>query len=238
MIEICGCKDCNKSKLSCARNISIFASLTDNELKDVVNTVKRKEYIKGEIICREGEILNKLLLIRDWKIKISKMTKDGKEQILHILTKGDFLGESNLFNDEASRFSVTAITNARICTISKENLEDILIKNPPISLKIIKEISKKLSETEDLSKVLATKDIVSRVASMLVEFSTKYGQEDEEGILIKLPINREDMANYCGVTRETISRKLSKFESDKLISVRGNKIIIITELEKLRELSE
>ncbi|MDU1855166.1 MAG: helix-turn-helix domain-containing protein, partial [Clostridium baratii] len=45
-------------------------------------------------------------------------------------------------------------------------------------------------------------------------------------------------ANYCGVTRETISRKLSKFESDKLISVRGNKIIIITELEKLRELSE
>ena len=90
MIEICGCKDCNKSKLSCARNISIFASLTDNELKDVVNTVKRKEYIKGEIICREGEILNKLLLIRDGKIKISKMTKDGKEQILHILTKGDF----------------------------------------------------------------------------------------------------------------------------------------------------
>ncbi|MDU1856030.1 MAG: Crp/Fnr family transcriptional regulator, partial [Clostridium baratii] len=181
MIEICGCKDCNKSKLSCARNISIFASLTDNELKDVINTVKRKEYIKGEIICREGEILNKLLLIRDGKIKISKMTKDGKEQILHILTKGDFLGESNLFNDEASRFSVTAITNARICTISKENLEDILIKNPSISLKIIKEISKKLSETEDLAKVLATKDVVSRVASMLVEFSTKYGQEDEEG---------------------------------------------------------
>ena len=230
------CNDCRGKY--CASKVPIFENLDCDELSEIVKSINHNRYSKGEVLFSEGSVANNMFFVNEGKVKLYKYTKEGKEQILHILTKGDFLGESNLFNDEASRFSVTAITNARICTISKENLEDILIKNPPISLKIIKEISKKLSETEDLAKVLATKDVVSRVASMLVEFSTKYGQEDEEGILIKLPINREDMASYCGVTRETISRKLSKFESDKLISVRGNKIIIITELEKLRELSE
>ncbi|MGL4571091.1 MAG: Crp/Fnr family transcriptional regulator [Clostridium sp.] len=238
MAETCICKDCNGGKSLCARNVSIFASLTDKELKDIVSTAVRREYIKGETICREGETLDNLLLIRDGKIKISKVTKDGKEQILHILATGDFLGEANLFNDEASRFTVTAITNVKICIISKENLEDILLKNPRIALKIIKEISKKLSETEDLAKVLATRDVESRVASMLVEFSVKYGKEIDNETLIQLPINREDMANYCGVTRETISRKLSKFESEKIITVKGNKVIIVTNLEKLRGLSE
>ena len=77
---------CNQGKPICARNISIFSSLSDLELANIIKLVIKREYIKGEVLCREGEVSDNLFLIRDGKIKISKVTKSGKEQILHILT--------------------------------------------------------------------------------------------------------------------------------------------------------
>lgn len=234
----CNHHACNQGEPICARHISIFSALSDSELQNIIKMVIRREYIKGEVLCREGETSDNLFLIRDGKIKLSKMTRDGKEQILHILTKGDFFGETNLFDDIASSFTATAINNAKICTLSRANLEGILKQNPEISMKILKELSHRLAETEDLAKVLATKDVEARIASMLLEFSEKYGKLVDDNIHIELPINREDMANYCGVTRETISRKLSKFESEDIINLKGNKIIIVKDIDILKDLSE
>ena len=128
-----------------------------------------------------------LFLIRDGKIKISKVTKSGKEQILHILTKGDFFGEANLFDDKESNFTATAISNAKVGTLSKSNLEQILKMNPQISMKILKELSHKLAETEELAKFLATKDVDARIASMLLEFSNKFGKLVDGKMHIDLP---------------------------------------------------
>ena len=229
---------CNQGKPICARNLSIFSSLDDLELMNVIKLVIKREYIKGEVLCREGEVSDNLFLIRDGKIKISKITKSGKEQILHILTKGDFFGEANLFDNKESTFTAIAISNAKVCTLSKPNLEQILEKNPQISMKILKELSHKLTETEELAKFLATKDVDARIASMLLEFANKFGKSVDENIYIDLPLNREDMANYCGITRETISRKLSKFENENIIELRGNKVIIVKNMDLIKELSE
>lgn len=229
---------CNQGKPICARNISIFSALSDSELINIIKLAIKREYIKGEVLCSEGEVSDNLFLIRDGKIKISKMTKSGKEQILHILTKGDFFGEANLFDNKESTFTATAISNAKLCTLSKANLQLILEKNPEISMKILRELSHKLVETEELAKFLATKDVEARIASMLLEFSNKFGKLVNGNINIDLPLNREDMANYCGVTRETISRKLSKFENENIISLIGNKIIVIKDMNLIKSLSE
>lgn len=229
---------CNQGKPICARNISIFSSLSDLELANIIKLVIKREYIKGEVLCREGEVSDNLFLIRDGKIKISKVTKSGKEQILHILTKGDFFGEANLFDDKESNFTATAISNAKVGTLSKSNLEQILKMNPQISMKILKELSHKLAETEELAKFLATKDVDARIASMLLEFSNKFGKLVDGKMHIDLPLNREDMANYCGITRETISRKLSKFENENIIELKGNKVVIIKDMDLIKDLSE
>lgn len=234
----CNCNNCIEGEPICARHISIFSALSDEELKNIINMVTRKEYLKGAVLCREGEVYDSLFLIREGKIKISKITRDGKEQIIHILTKGDFFGETNLFDDIISSFTATAITNSRVCILSRGDLEGILNKNPSISIKILKELTYRLSETEDLAKVLATKDVESRIANMLLEFSNKYGKAIDGNIYLEVPLNREDMANYCGVTRETISRKLSKLEDDNIIELKGNKIIIIKDIDSLKDIGE
>lgn len=117
-------------------------------------------------------------------------------------------------------------------------MDEILLKNPDISLKILKEVTKRLAETETLAQNLATNDADIRIANMILDFGEKYGVNKEQYIEIKLPINREEMANYVGVTRETISRKLSKFEDLDIIKLVGNKVIIIKDEDALKELIE
>jgi len=170
------------------------------------------------------------------KVKLSKFTVDGKEQILYILACGDFFGELNLFNDdEVNNFSVFAIEDTEICQLKKADIDHILLENPEISLKLLKAVTKRLAHTEDLAQNLATKDPEVRIAHMILEFCQKFGTKLNNGILIHLPITREEIASYVGVTRETISRKLSKFEDLGLISLTGNKQILVKNQLALKE---
>ncbi|WP_029451644.1 Crp/Fnr family transcriptional regulator [Clostridium algidicarnis] len=231
------CDSC-MSKL-CAKKVPIFSFLSDDELRKIISMTGHLQFKKGEALCYEGESSDTLFIINEGKVKLSKMTKDGKEQIVHILSSGDFFGELNLFNDEERyNFSGYAISNVKICTLSKKHMDDILMRNPRISLKILKEVAKKLTSAENLAQNLATNDAEIRIAHMILEFSEKYGKVTKEGVKIELPINREEMANYCGITRETISRKLSGFEELDIIDFIGNKILIIKDEKSLREYVE
>jgi CRP-like cAMP-binding protein len=233
----CNCGMCTH-KL-CAKKVPIFSFLSDDELKKIVEKTGHKDYKKGETLCLEGEKSDTLFIINEGQVKLSKITKEGKEQILHILSSGDFFGELNLFSDnQAYNFSAYAISDLKICTLTKKDMDEIIMKNPEISLKILSEVTRRLAETENLAHNLATNDAEVRIAYMILEFGEKYGVPDKEGIKIKLPINREEMANYVGVTRETISRKLSKFEDLGIIKLVGNKVLIIKDEKALREYVE
>jgi len=233
----CTCGRCHHNL--CAKKVPIFSSLEDEELAKIVDSTGHIEFKKGDALFYEGEKSSTLFIINEGQVKLTKMTKEGKEQIIHIVTSGDFFGELSLFTDsDTYNFSAYAISNLKICTLTKKDMDEILIKNPEISLKILREVTRKLSETENLAQTLATNDAEVRIAHMILEFAEKYGTETSNGIEIKLPINREEMANYTGVTRETISRKLSKFEELSIISMVGNKIIIIKDKNALREYVE
>lgn len=236
-MEQCNCTNCNTTL--CAKKVPIFSFLSDEELKKIVDMTGHKSYKKGDLLCRTGEKSDTLFIINEGGVKISKLTKDGKEQIVHILTSGDFFGELSLFtNNETYNFDVYAISNTKICTLTKQNMDEILINNPQISLKLLQVITKRLSDTENLAQNLATNDAEIRIAYMLLEFAEKYGVPTSEGLKVKLPINREEMASYVGVTRETISRKLSIFEELGIISHKGNKLLIINKLEMLKSYVE
>ena len=151
------------------------------------------------------------------------------------MTSGDFFGELHLFNDdEVNNFSVYAIEDTEICQLTKADIDLIMLENPEISLKLLKAVTKRLAHTENLAQNLATKDPEVRIASMILEFCQKFGTNINNGILIQLPITREEIASYVGVTRETISRKLSKFEDLGLIALSGNKQMVVKNQLALR----
>jgi len=236
-MEECSCGNCNHSL--CAKKVPIFSFLSDDELIKIIDMTGHKVYKKGDMLCSQGEKSDTLFIINEGQVKISKLTKEGKEQIVHIFTSGDFFGELSLFsNDEIFNFDAYAISNVKICTLTKHNMDKIIMDNPQISLKLLQVIARRLTQTENLAQNLATNDAEIRIAFMLLEFGEKYGDAVSEGLKINLPISREEMANYVGVTRETISMKLSIFEELGIISLKGNKLLIIKQIDKLRSYVE
>ncbi|AVK47086.1 Crp/Fnr family transcriptional regulator [Clostridium beijerinckii] len=230
----CGncCNNCRGGL--CASKVPIFENLNRDELVEIVNKINHKEFSKGDVIFTEGNIANTLYFINEGKIKLYKYTKDGKEQILHILSEGDFFGELELIKPSKYGFNSKAIEDAKICTLTKEEMKDIMMKNPEIGIKVLETVGERLSKVENLVQNLATNDVDSRMAYLIIELMEKYGENVEGNISVKLPISREDMASYIGVTRETISRKLKKLEDENLIKIIGTKTIIIIDEEGLK----
>lgn len=220
----------------CAKKVPIFVSLSDKEILKITKMISHKQFKKGQALIHEGEKSDKLFIINKGQVKRSKFTVNGKEQILDIMTCGDFFGEMNLFNaEEANNFTAYAIEDTEICVLTKEDIDQIMAAHPDIAIKLLKEVTKRLAHTENLAQNLATKDPEVRIAQMILEYCQKFGVKNKEGILIQLPITREEIASYVGVTRETISRKLSKFEDLELISLVGNKQILVRDEYSLME---
>jgi CRP/FNR family transcriptional regulator, anaerobic regulatory protein len=227
------CKRCQGRY--CAKKVSLFEALDETQLKKVTDKIVQKNYEKNQMIFFEGDKSEKLYLINRGKVKIFKYNRDGREQILYILSEGDFIGDISLFKQIDLRFNAQAIDNVNICELTKPDLEEIIRENSEIALKMLQSSYSRIEKLESLVQSLSNKDIESRIAGLLLSFIQDFGEPSEDEIYLNLPLSREDLANYIGVTRETISRKLGSLQDEGILKLEGNKRIVILDLEALEE---
>ncbi len=226
------CNECRGKY--CASKVPIFENLDCDELSEIVKSINHKEYSKGEVLFDEGSIANNMFFVNEGKVKLYKYTRDGKEQILHILSEGEFFGELNLVNSSIHNFSAKAIKDTKICILSNEEMKKIIIKNPQIGIKLLQSVGERLANMENLAQNLATNDADSRVAYLLIDLLEKSKNVNGDKNEINIQMSREDMANCVGVTRETLSRKLRSFEEEGLIKIVKIKQIRVLDEEGLR----
>lgn len=221
----------------CANKVSIFSILKEEQLAEVTDKINIKKFKKGEMLFFEGDISDKLFLINKGKIKAFRYTKDGKEQIIYILAEGDFIGDMSLIKEGEFKFNAEAMEDSHVCILTKDDFDKILLNNPDIALKILKVIHDRVVNLEDQIQRLGTKDIESRLAGLLLSLIKDFGTPKEKVVELDIPLSREDMANYIGSTRETVSRKLSSLQDEGIIDLVGNKKIIIKDLNQLEGLA-
>ncbi len=238
-MNICGTEEaCKKCKgRYCASKASIFSILEEPQLKEITDKINRRAYKKGEMIFFEGEMSDKLYVINSGKVKIFKYTKEGKEQILYIVSSGDFLGDLSLLKKDEFKFNAEALEDVNICELTKDDFDKVVKQNPEIALKILEILYERISKLENLVQSLSTKDIETRISGLLLGLIKDFGIPENGLIRLELPLSREDMANYIGVTRETISRKLNSMQEEGIIELIGNKTIVLNDLEYLEELN-
>ncbi|MDN3438921.1 Crp/Fnr family transcriptional regulator [Planococcus sp. APC 3900] len=212
----------------CVSIVPIFNHLEQAELKEVAATTKGRKLPKGEILYRAGEKSNSLYIIHKGKLKVYRLTESGKEQVIRILQPGDFTGELALFTDNVHDSYAEAMEATELCTISSGDINDLFLKYPQISLKIIKEFSLRLDQAEHQVTSFTTEDTETRVALYLIQQA-----ESSQSKEIRLPMSRKDLASYLGTTPETISRKLAKFEDEGWIQQFDQRAIRIVDMENL-----
>ncbi len=221
----------------CMHKVPIFSSLNNEELTKIASLTQHKEYHKGEALFVEGALVTSLIIINEGSAKAFRYTPEGREQILYIFAEGDFLGEQNLLSNQKASYTVEALANIKICLLAKTEFQKLLQDYPNIAVKIIAELGSRMSRLENSLQSIGVRSIDARICSLLLDFSLKYGKVVPEGILLRLPLSREGMANYLGIARETVSRKLGQLENEGLIRAVSNKALLILERDKLATLA-
>lgn len=220
----------------CIRNVPLFADLNQDEIDIISEGVVFTDYTKGDYIFRNGDKADKLYIVVSGKMKISNYLADGREQILYIYATGDFVGAFNLLKEDEFKYNAEALEDTTISTLSKNKFDKIILKNPEITLKILEKAYERIRDVEGLVVRLSAANADAKVAGLLLELIKDFGVTNKEDIVLDLSINREEMGNYAGISRETMTRKLNHFKDLGYIDFIGNKKIIIKDETKLRGL--
>lgn len=222
----------------CAKKVALFSGFADADLAKVLALIQRRSYDKGDVIFREGDLCDRLLIVNGGSMKVFQVSKEGKEQILYILSEGDFIGDLNLLKKDVYRLNATALEETHLCTISKDDFDTLLASYPALYLQVMAYAHDRIKDLENLVQTLTTKDVESRLAVLLNRLALSFGVEKEKGIEIQLSLTREEMANFVGLTRETVSRKLSGMQADGLIELNDNHMILIKDMRAIKLLAE
>lgn len=207
----------------------MFQNLTYDEKKEIAFISNSKNYEKGENVYLQGEQSKDLYIIHKGQIKISRLNKDGKEQVIRILEPGSFMGELSIFNEDVHSDSAVVLENTEICQLNGDAFKSLLTEIPTISLKLLSEMSKRLDETEDVVESIGTMDVTARVASQLLAYSK--GKDT-----FTLPLSKKDLASHLGMSYETLSRKLRDFESMAYLEMSGQRDFILKNRKELEAL--
>ena len=212
-------------KVLCMSKVPIFNHLTEEEMQEVAAVTRHQRFRKGEMIFLAEDELEQLFVLHTGKVKITRISEAGKEQVLRILEPGDFMGETALFTHTPLSSNAEAMEATEICLVKGSEFRKLLLKYPDIALKVLEEFSRKTEQTEQLVEQIGLHDTGQRVAAILVQLAEE--QEPGGSQSIHLSVSKKDLASQIGTTRETLSRKLSAFQKQGLIEMEGQRTVRI-----------
>lgn len=217
------------------RKFNALRAMSKEELKAVSDAKITKSLKKGDPLFEEGEKLNGVFCVRAGVSKLSKLSSNGKDQIVKLATKGEVIGQRSVVAEETSNLSAKAVSDMEVCFIPKEAIVSTLHKNPDFTFEVLRHMAHDLREADDVIVNMSQKTVKQRIAEALLYLKTNFG-EDSEGFLA-LVLSREDIANVVGTATESCIRILSEFRSKGYIETSGKRMAISDE-RKLRDLAE
>lgn len=204
------------------RQMNNFKALKKEELKQMSDSKETKAIKKGEPIFKEGERLNGVFCVRNGISKLSKMSDNGRDQIVKLATKGEVLGQRSVIASQSTNLSATALEDMEVCFIPKKHILDSLQNNPAFTNAVLKRMANDLKLADDIIVHMAQKSVRQRIAEVLLYLDENFG-EDKDGYLY-LQLARADIADVVGTATELCIRTLTKLKKENIISTNGKRI--------------
>lgn len=217
------------------RQLNALKAMNTEELKVLSQQKVTKRIKKGELIFDEGEKLNGVFCVRNGVSKLSKLSANGKDQIVKLAAKGEILGQRSVIAEECSNLSATAVDDMDVCYIPKDLIVDSVRNNPSFAVEMLKKLALDLKDADDVIVNMSQKNVKQRIAETLLYIHHNYGN-DREGYFV-LVLSRENIANIVGTATESAIRIISDFKKLELIKTSGKRIGVadIKGLERIAE---
>jgi len=219
--------------LESLRTVPLFRDFEAAELSEVVQLITTRRFGKHQTVFREGEPGQTFYLIIAGSVAIFRLAPDGRETILSILKERDFFGEMSVFDTAVRAASVRTLTEVEVGAIERADFLALIDRSPRIGRLLVIALSDRLRAANALISSTASQDIRSRLASLLLNLMTSFGESVPTGMRISLRLTNQEMANMIGTTRETVNRTLNRFWDEHLIDMRTAHVIVV-DADKLR----
>lgn len=216
-----------------ARHRGICGALSETQLLYLSKFTSRITYGRSDEMVPEGETIERYANILSGVVKLSKLLADGRHQIVGLQFAPDFLGRP--FKDKSSTCAEAA-TEVKVCSFPKSILEKMILQSPALERTLHKQTLKELDDARDWMMTLGQKSASEKVASFLYLIGTSIDPEREtapDNVVFEIPLKRADIADFLGLTIETVSRQLTKLRKSGVIVIENNRTVKIPDMDRL-----
>ena len=222
-----------KKSLDVITTLPLFNGLPEDQMAAIRKIAVDKKFPRGQSIFSEGDESSGFFVIAEGRVKVYKVSIDGKEQILHIFGPGQSFGEVSVFTGQKFPAYAEAITQVRVLFFPRRAFVDLIAGNPSLALNLLAVMSVKLHQFTVQIENLSLKEVPARLASYLV-----YLADEQENVdTVTLNISKGLLASILGTIPETLSRIFAKLSTQDLIRVDGRQIRLLNR-ERLEKLAE
>ena len=217
------------------KTVSLFWDLDKTELGYISDKMVSKNFENGNLIFLEESEGKNLFFVVEGSVKVTRLSKDGREVILAMLNAGDFFGEMSLLDGEARSANVIALEKTEVLSLNRDDFLVVLHDYPKIAIQLLKEMTSRLRKSDRQIVSLSLSDAEKRIALCIVRFADEQGVIKNGQVTIpKIPI-QQDIANMAGTSRETVSRAMSLLTEEKYIERNGKELKILNYKSFIKE---
>ena len=213
--------------------VDLFKGLTVEQLEAIAQIISDKKFKKGQLIFSEGDEGVGFYLVISGRVKVYKLSPEGKEQIMHIFGPGQPFAEVPVFEGSRYPANAEAMERCKLFFFPKKAFISLIQENPSLSINMLASLSQRLKQFSNLIESLSLKEVPGRLASYLLYLSDRNGSIDE----FQLDIAKSQLASLLGTIPETLSRIFAKMDSKKLVEINGPRITILNRIG-LEDLAE
>ena len=206
--------------------VPIFSSLTESELSFLAQRAVPRHYSAGESIFGEGEPCSGLYVVESGHVRIFKSSATGREQVLSIDGPGGSIAELPVFDGGSYPASATAIDDATLLFVSKQDFQALCLAHPQVALKVLRVVGARLRRLVGIIEELSFTTVRHRLASFLLRLAQKEAKRSAAGVEITLPISNQELASQIGTVRELVSRNLSRLQAEGMLKIDGRTVTI------------
>ena len=216
------------------RQFSSLKALNKEELLRMAECKTSYTIKKGEPIFEEGDVTNGIYCIKDGVCKLSKLSDNGKDQIVKLVKPGELLGQRSMISDEPANLSAVALEDMEVCFIPRSEVMQFFTQNNQFSMNVMRTICDDLKGADDHMVNMAQKTVRQRLGETLIYLEETFGKNEDGTLHIQL--SREELAGMIGTATESCIRLLSELNKSEYIELIGKKIKLLDK-NKLKRLT-
>ena len=205
----------------------LFAALNDEARDALRQTMDDVLLPRGATLFSEGDPGDRLYVVTQGKIKLGRTAVDGRENLLAVMGPGEMFGELSLFDPGPRTATATAITETTLSGLGHDDLQPLLTQRPEVAGRLLAALARRLRRTNEAMADLVFSDVPGRVAKALLDLSTRFGVQTDDGLRVTHDLTQEELAQLVGASRETVNKALADFASRGFLRLEGRAVVIL-----------